>query len=336
MQLTDHSNRLVTGEVLNRLEQQADVVLAIAEKVIAPRAEQGPDLTGDMVVVNVKPAFVSTIGTGIRSLANRTLAILGRKHRLILLDRNTVAEFEVAMTLKPTGIRRQVLISDRSHVGNDRSVWIISNKGLGRWRSLGATRLVIQALLKVEHLSAVFARFKNPATGADVRSGSGNDFAGSDFALPLPELGESAFFAPMFTCSGIWEVGARLNRLAMRAGTLTWPHCREFWASLRKMPMQPLGAYGFITPIAENGTRAWECHSSAFGTLASRIKRLTATESVTDHAAARRSSLSWIALSTLTTRFLSLLLGFFMQCKCTMNASAVQLQIKENLAVANC
>lgn len=333
MRLTDHIDGVVLQQVAHSCQQKGGVIFKVTDPQVTGVAKQASDGLGGMAVVDVKPTLGSAIRSGASGVTDSAFPALDGKHGVVLIDRDAVAVLQIPGSLG--ALPSDSFGLDGGHVVNDRrSVVGLMVDAMG---AISAARPMEQALFVVEHLAAVLTGLEYPCTGANLGFASGRDqWRLASVGSPLPSVEHAAIVASTSEATNAGSVfrkiAKRFKLLACRANSLTWKNCRGVGAAFRKVALQVLGPDVVVAVTAKDG----RFHSSTFGIFASRMARRTAPERVVDHAAARRSSLAWTLLSTLTTKFLSFCVGFIMQYNTTKFAVGCQIQNKGDLAAVSC
>jgi hypothetical protein len=237
--LTDQTNTVVLGEIGNSPKQNCGIVPAIAHEVIASRAEQAPDLSSDVVVVNVQPT-VSMIGSRVNAPAVGAFSVLGDEHGLIDLKRNPVTVKQISGPLLALFIASNKCRTQLFHVRENDHSFVQLPDGMSGKRLFGATRFVIQHLLMIKQLAAVRTWLQNPATWAQFGLLGNHDIAGQQAPSVLVIVSESACFAPMLV--GASKINGLLDDLAASANMLTFRQGANAGASFPKVKGETLSA----------------------------------------------------------------------------------------------
>ncbi len=322
-------------QVGDGLHQDGNAFLGVSDQMVAAMAKQSTDLPGNVVMVNVKN-LIAFIGAKRRQFANCANASLGLKEPPVLDHVNSVLGLQISFAFEHLPVRQPVRLpflplSPSLNLQRPRNLAFI------KW-FLSTPSLMGFDLSGVERIATVFARTEYPSTRTFDKPPCQFPFSIFDFLRPLIPMGCVATLAAIVNAkwlqAGMRKFRSSLDCLTNGANMLICHNGRLVRALSHEMTRQHAKPYGLIAKATSYESTRF--HSSPFDILASRINRLTAPESVTDHASASLSSLLRIASSTLTTKLASFGSFVFMQCKYTTDALALQIQSRRMFSAVNC
>ncbi len=296
--LTDHTNRTMEQQVIQRLQQESRTISKISEAVIAVKTKQTPDLPGTVIVID-NESIGSAIASRRRQFANCAQAVLGGIERFILRTGNAVHFFS-KLVFAP------YLSSGLSIIG----IGPISY-ARDAYKTVRQRWIEVGSFFDFLAVGADNGPMRHVSPGAVV----------ADVKLEL--LGGDCHLAP----------SARND--PNNAVRLVTKWAFDAVHKYRLGGKHLLAPFAFTMDTSAIGLPL--LHKSPFGILASIIKRRIAPEMVIDQAAAKAAALSRIFCSTRTTIF-SVFASCFMCCNNSTTAKAVcqyQIQQKERGFILN-
>lgn len=299
MRLSDHINGAVSGEVINRAEQQGRIVPAVAEQVITRGTQESANLAGGVVMVDVKRIIPSVLA-GIDSVTDRAATLVGDNHGVVLGQSYSVNRFEISGFLNTCLATFKISRLHFNHISDGWSS-ILDLTGT-------SLRVLVAKYKMLAHFSAVKV-FPAELTWPEYPHTRFYELLtlsfGAALCVPIGMFNLMASATAMCDAgwrqSGANKVRLRFDGLTGSAYMLRISKARYACAAITPMACEVHALNSQTTPSATNYFRA--LHLIAFGTLASMISRRTAPESVIDQASASRSSFSRTDGSTLNTIF---------------------------------
>ena len=290
MILSDHSNRLVTTKILNRLEQQGDIVSEVTDAMVAPVTEEAANPASNVVVIH-KEAIRLTAASRWRQMADRAEARLRGIKCIILSLRNPV-HFLGELVFAPYLSRRLGVLS----IGpNSRASLAYKTARHGRRVELRflLDRLAVSTndctISQARRLRTVIAKVELKLFGWHLR------VAPSTRNAPSDAVGLIA--------------GSAVDTVRKQ-----FVHGEHFLAPLASTACAPVIGLSYF---------------HYFGTFASMIKRLIAPETVIDQAAASSSTFSRMRFSTRKIIFSVFGSGFICTNESNTAKAVCQYQIQQ-------